>query len=85
VIGAQMAPPKSTTTAAILKLLICVAGIYSAYITQGVFQEKLATETFGPNGARFPALSTLNGFQSLACFMWAFLLLQLQAVLFGEK
>ena len=67
-----------TTAQLIFKLVFCVAGIYGAYITQGFFQETLSTRRFGADKARFPHLATMNAFQSWACFLWAFLLLQLQ-------
>ncbi|KAK2080549.1 hypothetical protein QBZ16_000402 [Prototheca wickerhamii] len=56
-------------------LLFCVAGIYGAYLTQGVVQETLSTKRFGPEGRRFTHLPALNGFQSWACFLWAFVLI----------
>jgi hypothetical protein len=59
------------------QLLFCVAGIYGAYLTQGVVQETLSTKKFGPDGLRFPHLSALNAVQSWACFLWAYLLLRL--------
>jgi UDP-galactose transporter B1 len=30
-------------------LLFCTAGIYAAYLTQGVVQERLAIKRFGPD------------------------------------
>ena len=59
-----------------LQLAVCVAGIYGAYLTQGVVQETLSTKKFGPAGERFKHLSALNAVQSWACFLWAFLLLR---------
>ena len=38
-------------------------------------QEILATKKFGPEQARFTQLKALNGFQSIACFAWALLLI----------
>jgi solute carrier family 35 (UDP-galactose transporter), member B1 len=67
-----------STVRAVLKLLFCVTGIYGAYITQGFFQETLSTQRFGPQKARFPHLATMNAFQSWACFLWAFFLMQIQ-------
>lgn len=61
---------------AIISLLFCVAGIYGAYLTQGVVQETLSTKKFGPDGRRFTHLPALNGFQSWACFLWAFILIK---------
>ena len=60
-----------------LELLACVAGIYSAYLTQGVVQEALSTKVFGPQGERFSLLYTLSAVQSWACFLWAAALLAL--------
>lgn len=54
---------------------MCVAGIYGAYLTQGVVQETLSTKRFGPAGARFTHLSALNAVQSWVCFAWAALLM----------
>ncbi|KAK9810512.1 hypothetical protein WJX72_012024 [[Myrmecia] bisecta] len=56
-------------------LLLCVVGIYASYLTQGVVQEKLSTTRYGAAGERFPELKALNGVQSVACFVWAGLLL----------
>ena len=38
-------------------------------------QEALAIKRFGPDGERFAGLKALNGIQSVACFLWAALLL----------
>ncbi len=53
---------------------LCVIGIYASYLTQGVVQERLSTTRYGLFGARFEQLKALNGIQSLACFLWAGLL-----------
>ncbi len=42
---------------------------------QGVVQEALSTKRFGVEQQQFPYLKALNGVQSLACFLWAGLLL----------
>ena len=42
---------------------------------QGVVQETLATKKFGAEQARFTQLKALNGFQSIACFLWALILI----------
>ncbi|KAL4457645.1 hypothetical protein ABPG75_012510 [Micractinium tetrahymenae] len=57
-----------------LLLAACVAGIYASYLTQGVVQETLSTKKFGPQGARFAHLSSLNAVQCWVCFVWAALL-----------
>jgi len=44
---------------------------------QGVVQEALSTKRFGVDQEQFPYLKALNGVQSLACFLWAGLLLLL--------
>ncbi|AQK82430.1 UDP-galactose/UDP-glucose transporter 3 [Zea mays] len=41
-------------------LAFCVAGIWSAYIYQGVLQETLSTKRFRPEARRFEASSTLR-------------------------
>ena len=41
----------------------------------GVLQEKMAIKKYGLLGARFPHLNALVGVQSMACFLWAGLLL----------
>jgi UDP-galactose transporter B1 len=68
---AATAPAAALARAA--TLLACVAGIYGAYLTQGVLQERLSTRRYG--GARFPHLAALNAFQSWACAAWAAALL----------
>ena len=59
----------------LITLLFCVAGIYGAYLTQGVVQETLSTKKFGADGARFQFLSSLNAVQCWVCFLWAAVLL----------
>lgn len=66
--------PRTSRLIQLIKLLVCVLGIYASYITQGIFQQILSTKTFGTgSGAqeRFPHLATLNAFQSFACSAWA--------------
>ena len=58
-------------------LLLCVAGIYGAYITQGVVSEHLQLKRYGAGRERFGRLEALHGAQSLACFVWAYALLLL--------
>lgn len=70
-------PKRKSQLVVAAQLLFCVAGIYGAYLTQGVVQETLSTKKFGPDGLRFPHLSALNAVQSWACFLWAYLLLRL--------
>ncbi|KAK9861423.1 hypothetical protein WJX84_005679 [Apatococcus fuscideae] len=55
-------------------LAVCVLGIYASYLTQGVVQERLSTTKYGLIGARFAQMKSLNGIQSLTCFLWAALL-----------
>lgn len=54
-------------------LAFCVAGIWSAYITQGVLQETLSTKRFGPEARRFDHLAFLNFAQNVVCFVWSFI------------
>lgn len=57
------------------QLLLCLGGIYGAYLTQGWVSEKLQTHRYGQQLERFPQLEALNGAQSLTCFVWAWVLL----------
>ncbi|MQL71786.1 hypothetical protein Taro_004109 [Colocasia esculenta] len=61
----------------VLVLAFCVAGIWSAYITQGVLQETLSTKQFGPDGKRFQHLSFLNLAQNVVCLIWSFIMIKL--------
>jgi hypothetical protein len=72
---ARTAPPSSSLGSALL-LLLCVGGIYSAYLTQGLVSESLAQKRYGAEQERFKNLEALNGAQSLCCFVWAYLILQ---------
>eukprot|EP00803_Ostreobium_quekettii_P003918 evm.model.scf_1071EXC.3 EVM.evm.TU.scf_1071EXC.3 scf_1071EXC:11823-12459(-) len=58
----------------ILRVLFCAGGIYSAYLTQGIISERLATDEFG--GGRFAHMSALPWFQSLACFACGYAMLK---------
>ncbi|KAF8068425.1 UTR3 [Scenedesmus sp. PABB004] len=58
-----------------LLLLACVAGIYAAYLTQGLVSEHLQMKAYAPDGARFQHLEALNGAQSAVCFLWAYAIL----------
>ncbi|KAJ6913415.1 hypothetical protein NC651_015815 [Populus alba x Populus x berolinensis] len=49
----------------VLVLAFCVAGIWSAYIYQGVLQETLSTKRFGSDGKRFEQLAFLNLAQNI--------------------
>ncbi|KAG1335489.1 UDP-galactose/UDP-glucose transporter 3 [Cocos nucifera] len=61
----------------VMVLAFCVAGIWSAYITQGVLQETVSTKRFGPDGKRFEHLSFLNLAQNVVCFFWSFIMIKL--------
>ncbi|XP_058084104.1 UDP-galactose/UDP-glucose transporter 3-like [Magnolia sinica] len=61
----------------VLVLAFCVAGIWSAYISQGVLQETLSTKRFGPDGKRFEHLSFLNLVQNVICFLWSLIMIKL--------
>ncbi|KAI3911767.1 hypothetical protein MKW92_012301 [Papaver armeniacum] len=61
----------------VMVLCFCIAGIWSAYITQGVLQETLSTKRFGPDGERFEHLSFLNLAQNVVCLVWSFIMLKL--------
>ncbi|XP_057810877.1 UDP-galactose/UDP-glucose transporter 3-like [Salvia miltiorrhiza] len=55
-------------------LAFCVAGIWAAYIYQGVLQETVSTKRFGPDKKRFEHLAFLNLAQSVVCLIWSFLM-----------
>lgn len=57
-------------------LVLCVTGIYSAYLTQGLVSESLAQKRYGLSDERFGSLEALNGAQSLCCFLWAWVIMQ---------
>ncbi|KAK9116829.1 hypothetical protein Sjap_015776 [Stephania japonica] len=61
----------------VLVLAFCVAGIWSAYITQGVLQETVSTKRFGPDGKRFEHLSFLNLAQNVVCLVWSFIMIMI--------
>ncbi|OVA09052.1 UAA transporter [Macleaya cordata] len=61
----------------IVVLVFCIAGIWSAYITQGVLQETVSTKRFGPDGKRFEHLSFLNLAQNVVCLIWSFTMIKL--------
>lgn len=61
----------------IFVLAFCVAGIWSAYIYQGVLQETLSTKRFGPEKSRFEHLAFLNLAQNVVCFIWSFMMLKM--------
>lgn len=46
-----------------LLLLACVAGIYGAYLTQGIVSEHLQMKHYGSDKQRFKHLEALNGAQ----------------------
>eukprot|EP00249_Psilotum_nudum_P008935 c21603_g1_i1 orf=351-1361(+) len=59
----------------VLLLLVCVTGIWAAYLTQGVLQETLSTKMFGPDKERFKHLAFLNLAQNVVCFFWSFMMI----------
>ncbi|CAD5183921.1 unnamed protein product [Musa acuminata subsp. malaccensis] len=61
----------------VVLLALCVAGIWSAYIYQGVLQETVSTKLFGPDGKRFEHLSFLNLAQNVVCFVWSLIMIKL--------
>lgn len=64
-------------------MLVCVFGIYGAYLTQGVVQETLSTKRFGVEKERFDHLPALTALQSWACFVWALSLLRVAPASLG--
>ncbi|KAG0291976.1 UDP-galactose transporter [Dissophora globulifera] len=62
-----------------LQLAICVAGIYSCFLTWGYFQEKVSTTPYGDDGASFfKFFIFLNMVQALTASATAFLYLKIQ-------
>uniref|UniRef100_A0A2P2L0D2 UDP-galactose transporter n=2 Tax=Rhizophora mucronata TaxID=61149 RepID=A0A2P2L0D2_RHIMU len=61
----------------VLVLAFCVAGIWSAYIYQGVLQETLSTKRFGPEGKRFEHLAFLNLAQNVVCLVWSYIMIKI--------
>ncbi|XP_068648615.1 UDP-galactose/UDP-glucose transporter 3 [Aristolochia californica] len=58
-------------------LAFCVAGIWAAYITQGILQETVSTKKFGPDGKRFEHLAFLNLAQNVVCLVWSLIMIKL--------
>ncbi|XP_073294155.1 UDP-galactose/UDP-glucose transporter 3-like [Primulina huaijiensis] len=61
----------------ILLLAFCVAGIWAAYIYQGVLQETVSTKRFGSDKKRFEHLAFLNLAQNVVCLIWSFLMIKI--------
>ncbi|KAJ8773741.1 hypothetical protein K2173_006391 [Erythroxylum novogranatense] len=61
----------------VLVLAFCVAGIWSAYIYQGVLQETLSTKRFGADGKRFEHLAFLNLAQNVVCLIWSYIMIKI--------
>lgn len=73
--AAAAAAKRQPTWRAALLLALCVGGIYSAYLTQGLVCERFSTKRYGASSERFKHLEGLNGAQSLTCFLWAWAIL----------
>ncbi|PIN04078.1 hypothetical protein CDL12_23391 [Handroanthus impetiginosus] len=58
-------------------LAFCVAGIWAAYIYQGVLQETVSTKRFGPDKKRFEHLAFLNLAQNVVCLIWSFFMIKI--------
>ncbi|CCG85139.1 Uridine diphosphate-N-acetylglucosamine transporter Hut1 [Taphrina deformans PYCC 5710] len=61
-----MSMSKERQTASTLQLLLCVAAIYTAYLSWAVLQERIATTPYGNDKRIFRASFVLNTAQSLA-------------------
>ncbi|KAI1321159.1 UDP-galactose transporter [Mortierella claussenii] len=61
-----------------LKLAICVAGIYTCFLTWGFFQEKVSTTPYGEEGEKFNFFIFLNMVQAITASATAFAYLKLQ-------
>ena len=83
--GSKKAPPPMSTLQSSMLLLFCVSGIYTAYLTQGVVSEHLQMKKYGEEQERFSNLEALNGAQSLSCFLWAWVILQIMSAAGGVK
>ncbi|XP_057530649.1 UDP-galactose/UDP-glucose transporter 3-like [Amaranthus tricolor] len=59
----------------VLLLSFCVAGIWVAYISQGVLQENLSTKRFGEDKKRFEHLAFLNLAQNVVCLIWSLIMI----------
>ena len=70
--GAGVRGPSTAIVA--VQFLLCVAMIYSAYLTQGKVSEVLSKQRYGEQQVRFERMDALVGFQCIACFVWAALL-----------
>ncbi|KAK3815437.1 MAG: UAA transporter family-domain-containing protein [Benniella sp.] len=60
------------------QLAICVAGIYTCFLTWGFFQEKVSTTPYGNEGAKFKFFIFLNLVQAITASAIAFLYLKVQ-------
>ncbi|KAF9996976.1 UDP-galactose transporter, partial [Modicella reniformis] len=63
-----------------LKLAVCVAGIYSCFLTWGFFQEKVSTTPYGDHGAKFSFFIFLNMLQAITAGATAFFYLKLLGI-----
>jgi UDP-galactose transporter B1 len=63
-----------------LALCACAAGIYGAYITQGLVSEHLQLRRYGPRNERFAHFEVLNGAQAAVCFVAAYVIVVLDWV-----
>ncbi|KAH6756338.1 UDP-galactose transporter 3 [Perilla frutescens var. hirtella] len=61
----------------IFVLAFCVAGIWAAYIYQGILQETVSTKRFGADGKRFEHLAFLNLAQNVVCLIWSFMMIKI--------
>jgi len=62
----------------VLLLVLSSLGIYATFLTHGVMHERLATETYGEAGERFPDLAAVTTLQSVASAVAAAAILLLQ-------
>ncbi|KAI5584677.1 hypothetical protein BDE02_06G097500 [Populus trichocarpa] len=69
----------------VLVLAFCVAGIWSAYIYQGLLQETLSTKRFGSDGKRFEQLAFLNLAQNVVCLIWSYMMIKIWSTRSGSS
>ncbi|KAG0243750.1 UDP-galactose transporter [Mortierella sp. GBA43] len=61
-----------------LQLAVCVAGIYTCFLTWGFFQEKVSTTPYGEEASKFKYFIFLNMVQAITASATAFFYLKLQ-------
>ncbi|KAG0226908.1 UDP-galactose transporter [Actinomortierella wolfii] len=63
-----------------LRLAVCVVGIYTCFLTWGYFQEKVSTTPYGQDAVKFRFFIVLNMVQALTASLVAFIYLKVQGI-----